>query len=164
VPEQLPSLMHWTQVFVEVLQAGVAPPPQWSSLVHGTQVFVEVLQAGVAPPQLPSAVHSTHVFAVSLHTGLVPLQTGLHADVLPPVPLLPPVMLPLPPLLPASLFDGVPPESLAAPHVAFRVQSSAMWEHAKFAVAKSQSETTPILLEDRFAIRPLLPSTMCPLA
>ncbi len=128
------------------------------------------MHAGLSPEQLPSVVHSTHVFAGSLHTGLVPLQTGLHADVLPPVPLLPPVAPvappapPLPPLLPASLFDNVPPESLVAPHVALRVQSSAMWEHARFAVAKSQSETTPILLENRFAIRPLLPFTMCPLA
>ena len=49
------------------------------------------MHAGLSPEQLPSVVHSTHVFAGSLHTGLVPLQTGLHADVLPPVPLLPPV-------------------------------------------------------------------------
>ncbi len=90
------------------------------------------MHAGLSPEQLPSVVHSTHVFAGSLHTGLVPLQTGLHADVLPPVPLLPPVAPvappapPLPPLLPASLFDNVPPmplSPLSPTHVRFMLQS-----------------------------------------
>jgi len=141
VPEQFVSLTHCTQTFVVASQTGVAPE-QLPSLVHWTQLFVAILHAALAPLQFPSEVHSTQVLAESLQTGLAPEQTGLHAEVTPPVavtpptpvtlpplvlppiptppPLAPPV-LPLPPLMPA------PPTSplSGSEQVSVRVQSSA---------------------------------------
>ena len=61
---QLALVVHCTQRFVVVLQAGVPPAPaHWAFAVHDTtQVFVAVSQAMVpASPQLLLLTHWTHV-------------------------------------------------------------------------------------------------------
>jgi hypothetical protein len=76
---------HWpspvqpvvTQVFVVRLH--VPPSPQLVLLVQATQVFVAVLQYGVAPLQLPSPVQATQVLVVVLHAGVAPVQAAVES-------------------------------------------------------------------------------------
>jgi hypothetical protein len=82
------SCPHSTQVLVEVLQIGVAPP-QSLFCVQATQVFVVVLQTGVLPPQWLFWVQATQV---ALVLPLVPLQITVPPLQMPPV--LPQTQLP----------------------------------------------------------------------
>ncbi len=64
------AAVHWTQVWVVVLQAGVAPE-QLVSVVQATQVLVVVSQTGVEPVHAEKlvAVHCTQVSVVASQAG-----------------------------------------------------------------------------------------------